>query len=140
MKRDIPATIPSRASTSTSIVRKYPRRWERKHFFSTAIHMSNALIFLMDFSCGSLKIKNMIIEKGGATMKPTLVVATEGSEYFASLIVAAFPSAKIMPIERSRFGGGERYLRFQIEERMQLFGSDIIIVASIANDDDLNEV
>jgi ribose-phosphate pyrophosphokinase len=75
--------------------------------------------------------------------RPPVIVSTAGSRYFAERVAEGFEDPWLLDTERTRFGDqatGERYLRLALADRADLFGRDVIFVASTATDDDLAEV
>lgn len=72
-------------------------------------------------------------------MRENIIFSTESSEYFAQLVAKGL-CAKIGGVERDRFGDGERYLRLEDDDRMSLFGKDVVFVTSVVTDDDFTEV
>ena len=70
-----------------------------------------------------------------------IVLSTDASSYFAQRVTEQLPSSEIVSITRKNFGGGERYLRFNIhDDRMAFLGRDVIVVGSTPNDSDLAEI
>jgi len=69
-----------------------------------------------------------------------IVLSTDASSYFAKLIATRLPRLKIFPMTRKNFGDGERYLKIDITDRMELVGRDIVIVGSTATDSDFTEI
>jgi ribose-phosphate pyrophosphokinase len=72
-------------------------------------------------------------------MEP-IVLSTDASSYFANGIVEKLLLAETVSITRKNFGGGERYLRFNIDDRMAFLGRDVIVVGSTPNDNDFAEI
>jgi ribose-phosphate pyrophosphokinase len=73
-------------------------------------------------------------------VKAPIILSTASSQYFASLIAEKLPASTELSMTRKSFGDGERYLKIDLEDRMALFGRDVIIVGSTATDDDFAEV
>lgn len=73
-------------------------------------------------------------------MKGPMILSTHASEYFAALIARRFGSAEFITTTRDRFGGGERYFRLDVDNRMALFGKDVVFVGSTWTDDDFIEL
>jgi ribose-phosphate pyrophosphokinase len=73
-------------------------------------------------------------------VKPPIILSTARSQYFATLIAEKLPASTELSMTRKPFGDGERYLKIDLDDRMELFGRDVIIVGSTATDDDFNEV
>ena len=70
-----------------------------------------------------------------------IILSTDASSYFAQRIAEQLPLSEIVSITRKNFGGGERYLRFNIhDDRMAFLGRDVIIVGSTPSDSDFAEV
>lgn len=70
-----------------------------------------------------------------------IVLSTDASGYFAQRIAEQLPSSEIVFVTRKNFGGGERYLRFNVnDDRMVFLGRDVIVVGSTPNDSDLAEI
>jgi ribose-phosphate pyrophosphokinase len=72
-------------------------------------------------------------------MEP-IILSTDASQYFAQEIAEKLLSSETVSITRKNFGGGERYLRFNVSERMPFLGRDVVIVGSTHTDDDFAEV
>lgn len=72
--------------------------------------------------------------------RPPIVISTSWSQYFATLVAEKIPGSTECSVTRKRFSDGERYLKIEIEDRMQFFGRDVVIVGSTMTDDDFNEV
>lgn len=72
-------------------------------------------------------------------MKP-IILSTDSSAYFATRIAQQFRASELISTTRKKFGDGERYLKINLQNRLELFGRDVIIVGSTTTDDDFTEV
>lgn len=73
-------------------------------------------------------------------MRQLIILSTSQSRYFATLIADKLPVSTEQSVTRKSFGDGEKYLRVDLEDRMELFGRDVVIVGSTHTDNDFNEV
>lgn len=72
-------------------------------------------------------------------MSDVLIVSTQKTQYFADLLAKQI-DVKPLQVERKIFGDGERYYKFEIADRADLVGKDIIVVGTTDNDQDFLEL
>lgn len=73
-------------------------------------------------------------------MSGPIVISTVRSEYFAKLIATQISTSTEQLVVRKQFGDGEKYFKIDLQDRMEFFGKDVVIVGSTATDDDFNEI
>lgn len=81
-----------------------------------------------------------ITRKGELKVRQPIIIATSQSQYFAKLIAEKLPGLTTMSVTRKSFGDGEKYFRVDLEDRMEFFGRDVVIVGSTHTDEDFTEV
>ena len=73
-------------------------------------------------------------------MRQPIILSTPSSDYFADLVGKKLYDLDQWPLIRKTFGGGEKYLRIDMGERMEFFGRDVVIVGSTHTDEDFTEI
>lgn len=73
-------------------------------------------------------------------MSEIVVISTSASKYFADRIVDQIPGAVYREIDRGQFDGSEHHYCICLKEKRELWGKVVVFVASITNDDELNDV
>jgi len=69
-----------------------------------------------------------------------VIISTEASRYFSKELLKNLSEAEFIDTERKYFGDGEKYYRIMTQQRDELLGRDVILVASTHTDDDFAEV